>query len=55
MMLEHIGWTDSAETLRLSFAKTLKENKVTADFASQLKDCKTLSTTEFAKALIENM
>jgi isocitrate dehydrogenase len=55
MMLEHIGWTDSAETLRLSFTKTLKENKVTADFASQLKDCKTLSTTEFAKALIENM
>ena len=55
MMLEHIGWTDSAETLHLSFAKTLKENKVTADFASQLKDCKTLSTIEFAKALIENI
>ncbi len=55
MMLEHIGWTESASTLDTAFAKTLKENKVTHDFSSQLKNCKPLTTNEFANALIANM
>lgn len=55
MMLEHIGWIESAHTLDTAFAKTLKENKVTHDFASQLKNCKSLTTIEFANALIANM
>ncbi len=55
MMLEHMGWNEPAEILNLSFKKTLKERHMTADFASQIDDCKALSTNEFAKTLIANM
>lgn len=55
MMLEHMGWNEPAEILNLSFKKTLKERLMTADFASQIDDCKALSTNEFAKTLIANM
>ena len=55
MMLEHMGWFEAAEILNASFHKTLEKRQMTADFALQIKDCKALSTKEFAIALIANM
>ena len=55
MMLEHMNWIEAADILNDSFRKTLEKRQVTADFASQIKDCKALSTKEFAFALIANI
>ena len=55
MMLEHMNWTKAADVLNCSFRKTLEKRQMTADFASQIKDCKALSTKEFAIALIANI
>ena len=55
MMLEHMNWIEAADILNASFHKTLEKRQMTADFASQIKDCKALSTKEFAIALIANI
>ena len=55
MMLEHMNWIEAANILNASFRKTLEKRQMTADFASQIKDCKALSTKEFAIALITNL
>ena len=55
MMLESMCWFEAAEILEASFHKTLKKRQTTADFASQIKDCKALSTNDFASKLIANM
>ena len=55
MMLEHMNWIEAADILNISFRETLEKRQMTADFASQIKDCKALSTKEFAIALIANM
>ena len=55
MMLEHMKWTEAADILKASFRKTLEKRQMTADFASQIKGCKALSTSEFAIALIANI
>ncbi len=55
MMLESMCWFEAAEILEASFHKTLKKRQMTADFASQIKDCKALSTNDFASKLIANM
>ena len=55
MLLEHIGWTVASYVISGSFEKTLKEHKMTADLAFQIDGCKSLSTNEFASALIANM
>jgi isocitrate dehydrogenase len=54
-MLEHMNWIEAADILNASFHKTLEKRQMTADFASQIKDCKALSTKEFAIALITNL
>jgi len=55
MMLEHMNWIEAAKILNASFRKTLEKRQMTVDFASQIKDCKALSTKEFAIALITNI
>ena len=55
MMLEHMNWIEAADILNISFRETLEKRQMTADFASQIKDCKALSTKEFAIALIANI
>jgi isocitrate dehydrogenase len=55
MMLEHMNWIEAANILDASFRKTLEKRQMTADFASQIKDCKALSTKDFAIALITNI
>ena len=55
MMLEHMNWIEAADILNISFRETLEKRQMTADFASQIKDCKALSTKEFTIALIANI
>ena len=55
MILEYMGWNDAANIIIASFAKTLSEHKVTADFANQIRGCQPLSTKEFTKSLITNI
>ncbi|MDG2253015.1 MAG: NADP-dependent isocitrate dehydrogenase [Methylophilaceae bacterium] len=55
MMLKHIGWNEASETINRSYEKTLKERKMTSDLAAQVDGCKSLTTKEFASALIANM
>jgi len=55
MMLEHMNWIEAANILDVSFRKTLEKRQMTADFASQIKDCEALSTKDFAIALIANI
>ena len=55
MMLEHMNWIEAAKILNASFRKTLEKRQMTVDFASQIRDCKALSTKEFAIALITNI
>ena len=55
MMLEYIGWHEASEIINRSYEKTLKERKLTSDLAAQVVGCKSLTTKEFASALIANM
>ncbi|MSQ80674.1 MAG: NADP-dependent isocitrate dehydrogenase [Candidatus Methylopumilus sp.] len=55
MMLRHIGWETAADILLLAFRKTLLNQKVTQDFASQLNNVTALSTNSFADAIISYM
>ena len=55
MMLEYIGWDDASEIVNRSYEKTLKQRKMTSDLAAQVDGCKSLTTKEFASALITNM
>lgn len=52
MMLDYIGWQEAAELINQAFVAVLAEKTVTYDFARQLPGANTVSTSEFADALI---
>jgi isocitrate dehydrogenase len=55
MMLEYIGWTEAADIIRKSYAKTVSDKVVTYDFARQMDGATEVKTSEFASAMIKNM
>jgi isocitrate dehydrogenase len=55
MMFEHIGWKDVAQTIENAFAKTIQQGKVTYDLERLMTGATKLKTSEFAKAIVENM
>src|SRR5438132_315287 len=55
MMFEHIGWKDVAQTIENAFAKTIRQGKVTYDLERLMTGATKLKTSEFAKAIAENM
>ncbi len=55
MMFEHMGWKDVAGTIENAFAKTIQQGKVTYDLERLMTGATKLKTSEFAKALVENM
>jgi isocitrate dehydrogenase len=55
MMFEHIGWKDVAQTIEKAFAKTIQQGKVTYDLERLMTGATKLKTSEFAKAIVENM
>ena len=55
MMFEHIGWKDVAQTIENAFAKTIQQGKVTYDLERLMTGATKLKTSEFARAIVENM
>ncbi|NHK30222.1 MAG: isocitrate dehydrogenase (NADP(+)) [Asgard group archaeon] len=55
MMLDYMGWTEAAELINSGIEKAVLQKKVTYDIARQLENVKPISTSDFGKAIIENM
>ncbi len=55
MMLNHLGWAESAALIEQGLEKTIAQKKVTYDLARQMTGAKELKTSEFADAIIGNM
>ena len=55
MMFRHLGWHEVADRILASLEKTIGQRRVTYDFERQMKGATLLKTSEFAKAMVENM
>jgi isocitrate dehydrogenase len=55
MMFRHLGWHEVAELIVSSLEKTISQKRVTYDFERLLPGATLLKTSEFAKAMVENM
>ncbi len=55
MMLDYIGWNRAAKLIRQSLSETVKSGSVTYDLARQIQDSRTVSCSDFANAIVENM
>ncbi|MDA2933504.1 isocitrate dehydrogenase (NADP(+)) [Acidobacteria bacterium AH-259-D05] len=55
MMLEHLGWQESADVIDSAVAKTISQKRVTYDLERQMEGATVVKTSEFASAIIENM
>ena len=55
MMLEHMGWEESAEMIIRAIKKTIEDKTVTYDLERQMENSTLLSCSGFAQAIIDNM
>ncbi|HYW95736.1 MAG TPA: NADP-dependent isocitrate dehydrogenase [Bacteroidales bacterium] len=55
MMFEYLGWIEAGEMIVKGLQDTIKQKRVTYDFARLMSDASELKTSEFASAIIENM
>jgi len=55
MMLDYMGWTEAAETLRDSLVTTISQKTVTYDLARQMEGATEVKCSEFAQAMVKNM
>jgi len=55
MMLDYMGWTEAADTLRNSLVATISQKTVTYDLARQMEGATELKCSEFAQAMVKNM
>src|SRR5882762_9336968 len=55
MMFEHMGWKEVAQTIERGFAKTIQQGKVTYELERLMVGATKVKTSEFAKAIVENM
>lgn len=55
MMLELLGWKEAAELVVKAMTKTIRQKKVTYDFARQMEGATLLKCSEFGEAIVENM
>ncbi len=55
MMLEHMGWNEPARMVEDAIEMTIRQGKVTYDLARQMQHATELKTSEFARAIVENM
>jgi isocitrate dehydrogenase len=55
MMLEYMGWNESAKMITDALGKTILQKRVTYDLERQMEGSIKLSTSQFASAIIENM
>lgn len=55
MMLEYLGWQESADLLVSALAKTIEKKTVTYDLERQMDDATKVSTSKFGDEIISNM
>ena len=55
MLFDYIGWSEVSHLLTKAIETALFEQKVTGDFASQLKGVAALTTSQFAEELLANI
>jgi isocitrate dehydrogenase len=55
MMLRHLGWGEAADLIVASLERTIGQKKVTYDFERLMPGATLVSTSGFAKAMVENM
>jgi isocitrate dehydrogenase len=55
MMLRHLGWDEAADLIVTSLEKTIAQKRVTYDFERLMIGATLLKTSEFGKAMVENM
>jgi isocitrate dehydrogenase len=55
MMFRYLGWDEAADLILSSLEKTIAQKRVTYDFERQMTGATLLKTSEFGKAMVENM
>jgi isocitrate dehydrogenase len=55
MMLRYMGWTEAADLIIQSLEKTIQQKRVTYDFERLMEGATILKTSEFGKAMVDNM
>jgi isocitrate dehydrogenase len=55
MMFRYLGWDEAADLIVSSLEKTIAQKRVTYDFERQMSGATLLKTSEFGKAMVENM
>src|SRR5947208_3839051 len=55
MMLRHMKWWDAADAIENAIAKTIRQKKVTYDLERQMEGATKVSTSEFGRAIVENV
>jgi isocitrate dehydrogenase len=55
MMLRHMKWWEAAEAIERAIAKTIAQKRVTYDLERQMQGATKLSTSEFGKAIVDNV
>ena len=55
MMFRHLGWHEAADLIVSSLEKTISQKRVTYDFERLMPGATLLKTSEFAKAMVDNM
>lgn len=55
MMLRHLGWTEAADVIISAMEKSIKQKRVTYDFARLMEGATQVSCSDFGQVLIENM
>jgi isocitrate dehydrogenase len=55
MMLEYLGWDEAAEAVHRAIGQTIEQKKVTYDLARLMGDVQPIRTSEFARAVADNI
>jgi isocitrate dehydrogenase len=55
MMFRYMGWNEAADLVVSSLERTIGQRRVTYDFERQMGDATLLKTSEFARAMVDNM
>ena len=55
MMLRYMGWTEAADLIITALEKTIAQKRVTYDFERLMEGATLLKTSEFGRAMVENM
>jgi isocitrate dehydrogenase len=55
MMLRHMRWWDAADAIERAIGKTIQQKKVTYDLERQMEGATKVSTSEFGRAIVDNV